>query len=115
MFTSLRTSLIIAAMVTLCLLALPGQAERGDPGASEAAMRLAIPLTQSGHGVELEVGLQSLALTLGEINAYAAVECSAPEPQVTESEPSSFTTALTSGFEMPFFSVAGLLGGAVSK
>lgn len=115
MFTSLRTSLIIAAMVTLCLLALPGQAERSEPGNTGSATRLAIPLTQGEPAVELEVGLQTLALTLGAHAESAALDCAAPKPEIKQSQASSITTALTSGVQMPFFSVAGLLRGAVSK
>ena len=111
-----RTSLIIAAMVTLCMFALPGVADQAPSASASPALSFALPLNSTGATAELRISYQTLDWVEAQADTALSRDCEAPAQEAVDSGTSRFSTAaLTSGFEMPFFSVAGLLGGAVRR
>ncbi|MCB1607395.1 MAG: hypothetical protein KDI71_10510 [Xanthomonadales bacterium] len=114
MNTRLRTSLIIAAMVTLCMVALPGVADQRAAISGATALSFDLPINDSGARLAFTVSEQTLAQISADLGDALIQDCEVNDPPA-ESSSRFPTVALTSGFEMPFFSVAGLLGGAVSQ
>ncbi len=111
MKTRLQTSLIITLMVTLCMLAIPGVAVQ--PASEAPTLSFAVPIADSVVSFEFAVSRQSLTNTA---NLIIAGDCEQAPLQVAQARPDSiFGSGLASEFDMPFFSFAGLMGGAVSQ
>lgn len=115
MKTRLQTSLIIAVMVALCMSALPGVAEQSVAEAPPA-LSFALPLADTGASFQVTVATETLHWISDELNARDGIECEQTELQVADTDSAGmFSGGLASEFDMPFFSFAGLLGGAVSQ
>ena len=115
MNTRLQTSLIIAVMVALCMSALPGLTE-GPTAKAPPALSFALASADNGAQFQVTVAAETLHWIGNELIANDQVECEQTELQVADIDNrSTFSGGLASEFDMPFFSFAGLLGGAVSQ
>jgi len=109
--TRLQTSLIVAVLVTLCMSALPGVAVQSV--AEAPALSFALPIADNGTRYEVTVSSRTLHWIGDELIAH---DCEQPTLQVAQATSKSiFGGGLANEFDMPFFSFAGLLGGAASQ